>query len=277
MRIFGGRRATYLYVSGIGVDRDVELGAGMTLLPASLTCNSNCLRSATETMPDFHIASLVAPSIGSQLRVSGQGSRDVAIKSWNATWDILLIGAMFNVEADAILHSATDARRITAKSKLFVTHYQLKHFAFESGVVLDEKCLSILERRFADARRLMLSERQFRNAVHCLATFRWHTLPRVQLALLWSGIEGLFSVDSELSFRISLYTARFLAPSDHSQAKQVFKQVRRLYGYRSKAVHGVDIKGDARAMVSESAGLLHSLVIACVTSGLVPVPEDLAP
>lgn len=277
MRIIGGRRATYLYVSGIGVKREIELGSGLTLLPAKLSCSPNCLRCVMETAADFHIASLIAPSIGSQLKVCGKGSRDVAMKSWNATWDVLLLGAMFAIEADSVLHSATDARRITSKSAIFVTHYHIRQFAFTPGYVFDDNCISILEKRFPDARNLMLKEKQFQNAIHCLATYRWHTQPRAQLALLWSGIEGLFSIDSELSFRISLYAAKFLHPNDASRATKEFKLVRRLYAQRSKAVHGGEMKGDPHTVVSDSARLLLSLVIECVARQGIPQPEDLAP
>lgn len=277
MRIRGGRRATYLYISGVRVEREVELRSGVTLLPARLSCTPNCIRKATESDTDFHIVSLVAPSIGCQLRVRGSGSKDVAIKSWNAIWDVLLIGAMFAVDIDSMLHSTTDARTIKSKSQIFVSHYHLRRFSLEAGIILEEKCASILENRFADAHSLMEAEPRFQAAIHCLSTYRWLTLPRSQLALLWSGIEGLFGADSELSFRISLYVAKFLHPADSAAAKQTFRRVRRLYGHRSKAVHGVKMKDDATEIVNESAGLLLSLVIECVARRAVPRPDDLAP
>jgi hypothetical protein len=55
----------------------------------------------------------------------------------------------------------------------------------------------------------LLNEAAFQNAVHCLATYRWHSTAAPQLAIIWSGIEGLFGVDTEPSFRVSLYCARF--------------------------------------------------------------------
>ena len=65
----------------------------------------------------------------------------------------------------------------------------------------------------AKAAKALLDDDGYSNAVHCLSSYRWHSMPRAQLALLWSGIEGLFRVDHELSFRLSLYAAKFLCPS----------------------------------------------------------------
>jgi hypothetical protein len=145
----------------------------------------------------------------------------------------------------------------------------------DSPALSDADC-TWLEQNFCHSQRL-LSEHGFQNAVHCLATYHWHTLPRARLALLWAGIEGLFAVDSEIVFRVSLYSAKFLAPDDPSQQKQIFSDVKRLYGVRSKAVHGGKLKGDPHDSVVESVALLGRLVRACIEQQRLPVPEQLVP
>lgn len=45
------------------------------------------------------------------------------------------------------------------------------------------------------------------------------------------------SVNSEILFRISLYIARFLYPSDHGARKATFIVVKKLDNFRSSAVH----------------------------------------
>ena len=32
-----------------------------------------------------------------------------------------------------------------------------------------------------------------------MASYRWHSVPRVQLAVIWSGIESLFNVNTEVT------------------------------------------------------------------------------
>lgn len=72
----------------------------------------------------------------------------------------------------------------------------------------------------------LLEKDSFQTAVHTMASYRWHSVPRVQLAVIWSGIESLFNVNTEVSFRISLYIANFLGENE-AQAQQIFKQVRK--------------------------------------------------
>ena len=76
---------------------------------------------------------------------------------------------------------------------------------------------------------------------HAMASYRWHSVPRVQLAILWSGIESLFNVNAEVSFRISLYIANFLS-DDSEQADKIFKKVKKLYSACSTAVHDKEVK-----------------------------------
>ncbi|RYH18505.1 MAG: hypothetical protein EON54_27435 [Alcaligenaceae bacterium] len=111
--------------------------------------------------------------------------------------------------------------------------------------------------------------------MHCIATYHWHTLPRAQLALLWAGIEGLFGVDSEISFRVSLYAARFLSV-DRAEQRRIFDAVRSLYGVRSKAVHGGKLKGNSRQSVTDSVALLGQLLRTCIEKEQLPVLDQLA-
>jgi hypothetical protein len=102
-------------------------------------------------------------------------------------------------------------------------------------------------------------------------------MPRARLAILWSGIEGLFGVDSEIVFRVSLYTARFLEPHDQAKQREVFERVKELYKLRSKAVHGSRMKGNAKEGVDESASLLRRLIRRCSELGSLPNIESLVP
>ena len=99
----------------------------------------------------------------------------------------------------------------------------------------------------------------------------------MQLAILWAGIEGLFEVNSEIVFRLSLYAARFLAPDNETERSQIFSDVKRLYKQRSAAVHGSKIKGDSNIGVEESARLLLRLIRKCIVCKSLPCIENLAP
>ena len=89
--------------------------------------------------------------------------------------------------------------------------------------------------------------------------------------MIWAGIEALFGIQQELSFRLSLYIAKFLAgngPSD--ETRNLFEDVKRMYGIRSKAVHGSKIKSDENESVTDSSRLLHRLIKKCVELDALP-------
>jgi hypothetical protein len=99
----------------------------------------------------------------------------------------------------------------------------------------------------------------------------------VRLAILWAGIEGLFGVESEIVFRLSLYIARYLFPNDEPMRSQTFNKVKQLYKQRSAAVHGSRVKGDVSTDVTDSALLLGQLVRKCVEARELPQTDRLAP
>ena len=100
-------------------------------------------------------------------------------------------------------------------------------------------------------------------------------MPRVQLAILWAGIESLFRINNELSFRISLYIAKFLGNEDSNEEKRLFDEVKSLYKSRSSAVHGDNIKGDINSLVTRSATLLNKLIVKCIEINELPNVESL--
>lgn len=95
--------------------------------------------------------------------------------------------------------------------------------------------------------------------------------------MIWSGIEGLFNIESEIVFRLSLYTARFLASDNKEEMKTIFSDVKRLYKQRSAAVHGSRIKGEVSKSIDDSVQLLKTLLKRCIVTGDLPRVEELAP
>jgi hypothetical protein len=190
-------------------------------------------------------------------------------------WDAVLLSAFCHCDAVCNLQCDTPAESFGPDSQLEVTNYHLQGLSTATHIISDDEAVWI-EQNFEKARNL-LEKPVFQNAVHSLASYRWHTHPRARLAILWSGIEGLFGVDSEIVFRLSLYTARFLEPDDEIERSRTFADVKHLYKQRSAAVHGSRIKGDAGVGVEESAQLLLKLLRRCVTCDDLPCIEKLAP
>ena len=276
MRVLGGPKHTYLLLSGVQSDRPVRLAPGLDLSPVTSPPGPDLVLPNIKEPLDLHIVSLFLPWVESQLCVKGKGSKDVAVRAWNATWDVLLLGAIFHSQTSCVLQSSAALENFTLKSRISVMNYFLQGYSRREGRKLNEEECGWLELNFQAAQDL-LQQHSFQTAVHCLATYHWHTIPRARLSLLWAGIESLFSVDSEIVFRVSLYVAKFLAPEDPPRQRQLFEQVKRLYKTRSQAVHGARIKGDAHAQVEETAELLRVLLVNCVELRSLPVLASLAP
>ncbi len=98
---------------------------------------------------------------------------------------------------------------------------------------------------------------------------------QTDIAVIWSGIESLFNVNTEVSFRISLYIANFLGENE-AQAQQIFKQVRKIYSSRSSAVHGNKTKDNLESAVEESANLLTRILRRCAELNKLPDVDNLA-
>lgn len=99
---------------------------------------------------------------------------------------------------------------------------------------------------------------------------------RTAVARIWSGIESLFDVQNELSFRLSMYAAAFIS-DDIGERIAIQAKFKRLYALRSKAVHGAKMEdAKLREMLSSSWSLLRDLLLACIRTGSsVPATAEL--
>ncbi len=275
MRISGCGQETFLYLNGLGVRRALQLGDNIELLPAHCSPEPLDIIKVSKSEVDIGVASLFLRQVYSQLHITAGDSKALAIRAWNSLWDALLLGAIHNCDAVCNFQCDKPAEEFSAECRFEVTNYNL-HGLTQTVHEIDEEEESWIEADFQTAKTL-LDKSEFQGAVHCLATYRWHTHPRASLALLWSGIEGLFHIESELAFRLGLYTARFLAPSDEEAMKKTFSNVKKLYKQRSAAVHGSRIKGDMGQAVNATGQLLKTLLRRCIVTGDLPRVDELAP
>jgi hypothetical protein len=115
----------------------------------------------------------------------------------------------------------------------------------------------------------MLEVPSFRLAVDALTTHQHLVNLRMMVASLWSGIEALVGVQSELRFRISLSVASLLETRG-SQRSELYRRIKKLYDVRSKVVHGVVMREDEMVHhVAEVRKLLSKMVCTLVESGKV--------
>ncbi len=221
---------------------------------------------------DFSIAVLCDPTIASQLHIIGDDTEHLLANAWNSQWDCILLGALFNHNVMCNLQSDQPIEQIAMAKYVHITNYELRALLSDVYYISEEDELW-LEKHYEKAYKLLEND-NFQTAVHTMASYRWHSVPRVQLAIIWSGIESLFNVNTEISFRISLYIANFLGENE-AQVQLIFKQVRKMYSLRSSAVHGNKAKDNLKSAVVESADLLNRILRRCAELNELPDVDNL--
>lgn len=123
--------------------------------------------------------------------------------------------------------------------------------------------------------RLAYEDESFRFALEAAVDWRYSRDLRAALARVWSGIESIFGISSELVYRISLLSAAVLEPRGEARRAR-YRLVKKLYGVRSKAVHGDRISDEKlKDGLGASAQLLSDLLLAIVARGAPFAAEDL--
>ena len=272
MGIIGMGNECFLYVNGISVSKPIWLHDTICLSPAKSTIKWQEVISLFENDIDFSIAVLCNPTIASQLHVVGDDTDHLIANAWNSQWDCVLLGALFNHNVMSNLQSDQPVEQIAKAEYVHITNYELRALLSEVYHISEED-EAWLEKHYKTAYKLLEKE-NFQTAVHTMASYRWHSVPRVQLAVIWSGIESLFNVNTEVSFRISLYIANFLGETE-TQLQQIFKQVRKMYSLRSSAVHGNKTKDNLESAVVESANLLNRILRRCAELNKLPDVDNL--
>jgi len=273
MSIFGMGTEAYLYVNGLIINEEIRINENKILMPVQCKPSIDILSQSVKNDVDFAVLILCERSITSQMKIIAENPKNLAAEAWNSQWDLVLLSAIFKCDAVCNLQCTHPIDAITDDATLKVTNYHLRGLFGEPYTITKEDT-EWLKRYFANAQSL-LDNNSFSTAIHSMATYRWHTMPKVQLAILWAGIESLFGINSELSFRISLYISNFLAGSDKDKAKGIFDETKSLYKARSSAVHGDNIRGDLDSFVEKSSSLLNKLIIKCVVANEMPNVEDL--
>lgn len=114
---------------------------------------------------------------------------------------------------------------------------------------------------------LAAQSQSFRLALEAAIDWRYAKEARSAVARLWSGIEAIFGITSELVYRISLLSACLLTDRGDAR-KQKFDEIKKLYGLRSKVVHGEQLPEDrVSSALNDSYHLLSDLLLLTINRG----------
>lgn len=129
-------------------------------------------------------------------------------------------------------------------------------------------------KHFGAFNRLASESEAFRLALEAAIDWRYAKEPRLAVGRIWSGIEAVFGISSELVYRISSLCASLLEERGERR-KARFQAVKKLYGLRSKAVHGEPLAQDQLvSAMNDSYRLLRELLLLTIEKGHVLTGDD---
>ena len=113
---------------------------------------------------------------------------------------------------------------------------------------------------------------RFNIALDALCSYLHTERDRMKAAQLWVGIEAIFEVQFEISYRLPLLAALMLQPRGED-CKELRNQIKKLYSQRSKAIHGQEFK-NAKEHVDNVRQLLAKLLTKIIEDGHLPTKQD---
>lgn len=263
--------STQVLIAGHGlvVEAPFWLGDGVTILPAPPETDLETVAAASVRFEDYAAVVSGREIATFSLEIAGGGdARQLAVRSWNAlrVFHLLSLAAgapcmpLFSVtEGPSLSYSLVN------RSPFLLTVETVK------TVDADRLTWARDHQRTFDE---LIHDPRFNTAMLCYGNA--HYLPdlAVRIMLLWSGIEGLLSVDGELNRRLALYAALLIdGPPDRKA--DYFTKLKKAYGLRSKAVHGARLAPDKLAEgYATASAILVELLARCVELGHVPTPDE---
>jgi hypothetical protein len=129
--------------------------------------------------------------------------------------------------------------------------------------------------KYFDAADRLANNTRFYIALAAATDWRFQVDGRAAISRLWSGIEAILNVDTEITYRLAVTAASLLEPRGKARLER-FNAIKRLYGHRSKAVHGNQLSRDAISQaVDASFDLLRDLIVLSLEQGHIPRKDDI--
>jgi hypothetical protein len=266
--VSSGVKSVFLVGQGLTVSRRVELSPHVFIEPNLPTLDLK--NDRFENFADY-AAAVFGQSVATfclEVR-DDAGGEILATKAWNTLWHFHLL-SLASSSPCMPLYAVTIDKSTTCSAINRNLHTS-------SGLEPVEIAGDQLDwaKEHQESFNRLISVPEFNAAMRCFGNSHYLFEADMRIMLLWAGIEGLLSVEAELSRRVALYAALMFKGSADEKATY-FKEVRKAYGVRSRAVHGG--KADEAKLQEgyRAASLILSRLLArCVELGRVPKADEL--
>ena len=263
-------RSVVILGHGLTIAEESELMSGIFVSPTIPKLDLNATVAGCSHFSDYAAAVHGSEIATFAVRIEHDGGgKSLAVKAWNALW-------LFHLLSVACRAPCFSLYSVCGGDKPLFSAATPSPFVRQLG---DIHAATVTEiewaRRYSAAFHQLIGVPEFSAAIRCYGNA--HLLPEhdVRIMLLWAGIEGLLSVDAELSRRLALYAALLLDGSP-DEKEMHFNNVKKAYAVRSRAVHGSRLtKAKLKEGYRAAGDILIELIAKCVEIGRVPSPSEL--
>ncbi|TGD56767.1 HEPN domain-containing protein [Flavobacterium humi] len=131
-----------------------------------------------------------------------------------------------------------------------------------------------IRKHFEICNVLAFKYEKFRYAIEVINSWRYCVDIKSAIAIIWAAIESIVDVSTEITYRLSLSISSLLCERGEKRVIK-FKEIKSLYGLRSKVVHGSNIKeSEIEKALIGSFSLLAELVVSMIENNKVINEED---
>jgi len=274
VKVVAAKEATSVLITGMGlvIASWQELAPGLMIGPYADELDPKAVAPGCETLHEYAAVLSMNPLATFAIEVTHPDKgKHLAAKAWNALWDFSLLALACQTPCFSLYAQSTSSED---RNSFSVANRNLIIRPVGDPVSLRSDQLAWARERRDDFltligdQRFSRSMRYYNNA---------HYLPDLdaRIMLLWAGIEGLFGVEAELSYRLAVYASLLLGGTEEERAKRL-SEVRKSYSIRSRVVHGSAPSSDKLEHCYRSTGhLLVALLAKCVELKRVPDAAEL--
>ena len=202
------QKSAYLYLCGIKPAREVKLGEGITLIPASSNPNPDDMIDSimkSDHASELELGVLIATlrMTTAQIKIEDATGKDLAVKTWNTQQICVQISTILNCDLTWYFQADRPVEMFTADTDIHMIMGNMYKIPNECIEVSSEKC-TFLEERIEKACNLAQTNEKFYLVSNAMWSYRLNFMQAIRISVIWSGIEALFMVDQNIKNTIAI-------------------------------------------------------------------------
>jgi hypothetical protein len=187
---------------------------------------------------------------------------DILNRAWLLN-TLLVLRKKTNINSIALLNQSWNNLKNIENIQANLCDYHVKMLRIDSlnESIIENNDIEWIRNYFEIANSLAFKYEKFRYALEVINSWRYCIDIKSAIAIIWAAIESIVNVSSEITYRLSLSISSILYERGDVRIKK-FKEVKTLYGLRSKVVHGSNLKeAEIEKTLTGSFNVLSELII----------------